>query len=150
MNKKPKRIPRDKIKTEYWTEGDGLAEIKEWLDKGLFDHQIAKNIGITQKTLIDWKNKFPAFRTMFLAARKVAVHEVVNAMYKSALGFHEKEQVIDNKGKKQIVNKYYPPNITACIFLTKNWLPREYRDKWDIEVSGRLPIVLSGDDEVAD
>ena len=153
MAEKQKNKPKaaeDKVRRLYWVEGDGLAEIKQWLDNGLFDKQIAKNIGITQKTLIEWKDKYPTLRTMFLTARKAAVHEVVNALYRSALGFHEKEQVIDNKGKKQIVNKYYPPNVAAGIFLVKNWSPQEYKDKWDIDVNGKLPIVLTGDDEIAD
>lgn len=146
---KPKAA-EDKVRRLYWVEGEGLAEIKQWLDNGLFDKQIAKNIGITQKTLIEWKDKYPTLRTMFLTARKAAVHEVVNALYRSALGFHEKEQVIDNKGKKQIVNKYYPPNVAAGIFLAKNWAAGEYKDKWDVDVNGKLPIVLTGDDEIAD
>lgn len=153
MAEKQKNKPKaaeDKVRRLYWVEGEGLAEIKQWLDNGLFDKQIAKNIGITQKTLIEWKDKYPTLRTMFLTARKAAVHEVVNALYRSALGFHEKEQVIDNKGKKQIVNKYYPPNVAAGIFLAKNWAAGEYKDKWDVDVNGKLPIVITGDDEIAD
>lgn len=141
---------RDDTRREYWTAGEGLAEIKKWLEDGLYDKQIAANIGITKKTLIEWKAKYPTLKTMFLTARRAAVHEVANALYKRALGFHEKEQVIDNKGKKQIVNKYYAPDVAACIFLMKNWAPHDYKDKWDIDVQGKLPVVLSGDDEIAD
>lgn len=141
---------RDNAKREYWTAGDGLALVQEWLDAGLYDKDIAANMNITQKTLIDWKKKYPAFRTMFLAARQAAIHEVTNALYRSALGFHETEQVIDNKGKKQVVKKYYAPNVAAGIFLMKNWAPHKYKDKWDVEVNGQLPVVLSGDDEVED
>jgi len=142
------RLPDEK--KVYWTQGDGLAQIKEWLDAGLYDKNIAANIGIAQKTLIEWKNQYPVVHTLFLNSRRVAVHNVVNALYKSALGFHEKEQVIDNKGKKQIVNKYYAPNVAAGIFLVKNWSPHDYKDKWDIDVHGKLPVVLSGDDDIAD
>lgn len=153
MAEKKKRRPKaaeDKVRRLYWTEGEGLAEIKKWLDDGLFDKQIAANIGIAQKTLIDWKDKYPTLRTMFLTARRAAVHEVVNALYRSALGFHEKEQVIDNKGKKQIVNKYYPPNTAAGIFLVKNWASNEYKDKWDLNVNAAASVHLTGDDEIAD
>lgn len=150
--KKPRsrkgRLPDEK-KT-YWVQGEGLAEIKKWLDDGLYDKQIAANIGIAQKTLIEWKEKYPTVRTMFLSARRAAVHEVVNALYRSALGFHEKEQVIDNKGKKQIVNKYYPPNTAAGIFLVKNWASNEYKDKWDVNVNAAASVHLTGDDEIAD
>lgn len=148
--KKPRKSPPDKIKVAYWTEGEGLAEIKKWLDAGLYDKQIAANMNISHQCLINWKDKYPALRTIFLNARKAAVHNVVNALYRSALGYHETEQVIDNKGKKQVVKKYYPPNTAAGIFLAKNWAAHEYKDKWDIDLSGRLPVVLSGDDDIAD
>ena len=48
---------RDDTRREYWTAGEGLAEIKKWLEDGLYDKQIAANIGITKKTLIEWKAK---------------------------------------------------------------------------------------------
>ena len=142
------RLTLDQL--EYWTQGEGLAEIKEWLDAGLTDKQISQNIGIAQKTLIDWKKKYPVLKNLFFVSRKAAVHHVMNALYRSALGFHETEQTIDNMGKKQMVKKYHAPNVTAGIFLAKNWSPNEYRDKWDVEVSGRLPVVLTGDDEIED
>lgn len=149
-NKKPRKSPPSKEKIVYWTEGEGLSEIQKWLDDGLFDKQIADNMKITQKCLIDWKNKYPVLGLKFMIARGVSVSHVENALYKRALGFHEKEQVIDNKGKKQIVNKYYPPDVAACIFLAKNWAAHKYKDKWDLDVQGKLPIVLSGDDDIAD
>lgn len=148
--KKPRKSPPDKLKVAYWTEGEGLAEIKEWLDAGLYDKQIAANMNISQKCLIDWKDRYPTLRTLFLNGRKAAVHNVINALYRSALGFHEKEQVIDNKGKKQIVNKYYPPNTAAGIFLAKNWDSKNYKDKWDVNVNAAASVHLTGDDEIAD
>lgn len=132
--KKPRKPRTDKLTVAYWTEGEGLGEIKKWLDSGLHDQQIAANMNVSRKALCEWKQKYPTLRTMFLTARRASVHEVVNALYRSALGFHEKEQVIDNKGKKQIVNKYYPPNTAAGIFLVKNWAPQEYKDKWDVDM----------------
>lgn len=132
--KKRRKAPPTMDVIAYWTEGEGLADIKKWLDDGLYDKDIAANMRITQKCLIDWKKKYPALKTLFLNGRKSAVHNVVNALYRSALGFHETEQVIDNKGKKQVVKKYYAPNVTAGIFLAKNWSPQEYKDKWDVDM----------------
>ena len=46
-------MPKSKeFNKEYWLEGEGLNEIKEWLEQGLTDGTIAKNIGISQQTLI--------------------------------------------------------------------------------------------------
>ena len=49
--KKPRKAPPNKDVIAYWTEGEGLSKIKEWLDAGLYDKDIAANIGITQKCL---------------------------------------------------------------------------------------------------
>lgn len=148
--KKPRKAPPDKQTIEYWTSGEGLGVIEQLLKANKFDYEIADHIGVTQKTIVAWKKKYPTFGNLFLIGRKGAIALVKNALLRSALGFHEKEQVIDNKGKKQIVNKYYPPNVTAGIFLAKNWAPDEYKDKWDVDVNGKLPVVLSGDDEIED
>lgn len=146
-NKKKPRTRQGRLPDEkkfYWTQGEGLAKIKGWLDEHLYDKDIAANIGISQKTLVDWKKNIPTIRTMFMSARQAAVHEVANALYKAALGFHEKEQVIDNKGKKQIVNKYYAPNVGACIFLMKNWAPHQYKDKWDVDMQVKQENPFAG------
>lgn len=132
--KKPRKARPDKHRIAYWTEGEGLVEIEKWLAAGLFDKQIAANMNITQKTLIEWKDKYPVFGNLFLIGRGAAVIKVVNAMVTSATGHYAKEQVVDNKGKKQIVNKYYPPNVAAAIFLAKNWAPHKYKDKWDVDM----------------
>lgn len=150
MASKKGKYGRDDAKRAYWTAGDGLVLVDEMIKSGMLDGAIAEQMRITQKTLIDWKKKYPVFGNLFLIGRGVGVIQVRNAMMRSATGFHEKEQVIDNTGKKQIVNKFIPPNVTAQIFLMKNWAPSDYKDKWDVDVNGKLPVVLSGDDEVAD
>lgn len=42
-----------KFKTE-----EGLLQLEAWARDGLTDEQIAANIGITRKTLAEWKNKY--------------------------------------------------------------------------------------------
>lgn len=146
----PRRLKKE-VDWQYWCESaEGLNKIREWVEAGLSDQQIAKNITINRKTLTDWKNKHDLFYLTYKKAKGVAVTEVVNALFKSAKGHYANEQVIDNKGNKRVIRKYIAPNVAAGIFLAKNWAPHEYKDKWDIDVSGRLPIVISGDDDIAD
>lgn len=137
-------------KRTYWTEGEGLLEVKKWVDDGLFDHQIAKNIGISRPTLIDWKAKYKTFNTVFTVGRRVAVLEIVSELVKSAKGYYVQEQVLDNKGNKRVVRKWVPGSVPAQIFLAKNWAPEEYKDKRDMNFESALPVVLCGDDEVED
>lgn len=141
---------RSYVDRVYWTEGEGLVQIKKWLREGLFDKQIAEQIGISNTTLSMWKTRYPTFETVFKKARGVACLELVNATFKSAKGYYVQEQMLDNKGRKRVIRKWIPANTSAQIFLLKNWLPSEYKDKWDIDLKRTLPVVITGDDEIAD
>lgn len=45
-------------KYKEWLTKEGLIKIEGWARDGLTDEQIAHNIGISRKTLSDWKNKY--------------------------------------------------------------------------------------------
>ena len=47
-----------KGKYREWLSEDGLIKIQGWARDGLIDEQIAHNMGITTKTLYEWKNKY--------------------------------------------------------------------------------------------
>lgn len=144
------RRKRQEVDRVYWTEGEGLLEVENWVKDGLYDKQIAKNIGITHKTFIEWKKKYELFNTVFTKARGVACLELVNATFKAAKGYYVQEQQLDNKGNKRMVRRWIPANVSAQIFLLKNWLPEDYKDKRDMAFDSALPVILSGDDDIAD
>ena len=144
------RRRKEDVNRPYWTEGEGLLEIKEWVESGLYDKQIAEKIGITHKTFIEWKKKYELLGTVFKKARGSACIELINATFKAAKGYYVTEQQLDNKGTARRVRKWIPANTSAQIFLLKNWLPEEYKDKRDMSFDGKLPVVLSGDDEIKD
>ena len=43
-------------KYQEWLEPDNLLKLEAWARDGLTDEQIAYNIGITRKTLFNWKS----------------------------------------------------------------------------------------------
>lgn len=145
-----KKAAIDRVDRVYWTEGEGLVQVKQWIKDGLFDKQIAKNIGITPKTMCEWKKRYSTFASIFEVGRGITGIEIVNALYKSAKGYYVQEQTIDNKGRKRVVRKWIAGNVSAQIFLAKNWLPDEYKDKRDFGVEGAVPVVISGDDKLED
>ena len=49
-----------KSKAEEWLTPDGLLRVKGWARDGLTDKQIAKNMGIGDRTLTDWKKPHTA------------------------------------------------------------------------------------------
>lgn len=140
----------EELDVKYWTEGKGLTKIEKWLSEGLFDLQIAQKIGIHRITLWDWKQRYPKFKEKFVEGRKYNCEELVNATFKSAQGYYVEEEVLDVKGEKHTLKKWIAPNSSSQIFLLKNWMKEEYRDKHDVNVQGAIPIVLSGHDELKD
>lgn len=122
-----------KGKYEEWLEDYNLILLEGWARDGLTDEQIAHNIGISSKTLREWKNKFSAICAALKKGKAVADYQVENALYRSAMGYdvEEWEEKIDSAG---VVHKLYkqrhiPANSTAQIFWLKNRKPEMWRDK---------------------
>ena len=47
-----------KGKYQEWLTEEGLLQLESWARDGLTDEQIASNMGITRKTLAEWKTKY--------------------------------------------------------------------------------------------
>ena len=133
-----------------WIEPDKLLLLEAWARDGLTDEQIAGNMGITVRSLYNWKKKsIPIFQSLKVG-KEVADIEVENALRKKALGFREIEQTVstrktveyeDGKRIREVtepvvteVQKYYPPDTTAQIFWLKNRKPKQWREKQEQKV----------------
>ncbi len=125
-------------KYQDWLTEEGRIKLEGWA-RSLTDVDIAKNIGITPKTLIEWKKKYPKFADALKNGREVVDFQVENALLKRALGYEVTEYIIDN-GKKKAVKKQIPPDVTAIIFWLKNRKYKEWRDKRDIDVKSDVKI----------
>lgn len=137
-------------KREFWCRGEGLPIVKDWVEKGHRDKEIIEMMHISSVAFYDWKKNEPLFKNIFQVGRRIAAVELVNTMIKSAHGFHYTEEVVDNKGQIVEVQKYQPPNVQAQTFLLKNWDRQNYRDRWDVDVSGAVPVILKGEDQIPD
>ena len=49
----------ENVKYDYWMTDEGLEIIAGWARRGLTDADISHNIGITERTLRDWKRRYP-------------------------------------------------------------------------------------------
>ena len=96
-----------KGKYEKWLEPENLLLLEGWARDGLTDEQIAKNMGISVKTLYDWKKRYSKICNALKRGKEVADYEVENALFKTAL----------------------QGNTTAQIFWLKNRRPDKWRDK---------------------
>ena len=131
---------------QEWLTSDGLTKIEGWAREGLTEIQIVENMGISIRTLTDWKVRFPAISASLKKGKAPVDLQVENALLKRALGYDyeetitEVEEIPGGKGpdgqtiirqKKHIrkVTKHMPPDTTAQIFWLKNRRPDRWRDK---------------------
>ena len=140
-------------RSDPWIKEDGLLKIQGWARDGLIEKQIAKNMGVAESTLRNWKNIFPEIAEALRKGKEVVDREVENALYKSALGFMQKvkkpvrirEVKYDPKSGKKIRESekwvqveeevYIPPQVTAQIFWLKNRKPDQWREKNDLTLT---------------
>ena len=131
-----------KGKYHEWLTDDGLALVQGWARDGLKDEEIADNIGITTKTLYEWKNKYSAFCEALKKGKAPVDYHVEDALYKSATGYTVTvKKPVKLKTRKQLKDKgmieeerieyveeeiYIRPDTTAQIY----WLKNRRRGKW--------------------
>lgn len=132
-------------KYEEWITQDGLTAIEGWAREGATDEDIAKKIGITAKTLYEWKNRFSEIRESIKKGKAPVDFQVENQLLKSALGYTVTvKEPIKVKGKTikngvgtiekehiEYVDReiHIPANVTAQFFWLKNRKPDKWRDK---------------------
>ncbi|APM40557.1 transposase [Clostridium kluyveri] len=148
-------------KSKWDTVKDKLILVEGWAREGLTEVQIAKNLGISESTLNDYKKKYPEFLESLKKGKEVIDFEVENALLKRALGYKydevTQERILqkDEYGKvitdihgfpiykmvvTKTVKKEVAPDTTAQIFWLKNRKPKEWRDKRDVEHSGEVSV----------
>ena len=134
-----------RAKYQEWLEPDSLLKLEAWARDGLIDDQIAKNIGITARTLYEWKKKYVPIAQSLKRGKEVIDYEVESALYKRAIGYEVEEEKIyiqDIEGRttkrKEITKKHIPGDTTAQIFWLKNRKPEEWRDRKETALSGEV------------
>lgn len=142
-----------KGKYQEWLTEEGLLQLESWARDGLTDEQIASNMGITRKTLAEWKTKYSDICDTLKRGKAVVDIQVENALLKRALGYSydevTRERVLDydpSTGTEigshmevtKTVRKEVQGDTTAQIFWLKNRRPEQWRDKRDVSVEGEI------------
>lgn len=132
-------------KYQEWLTEEGLLKLEGWARDGLTDEQIAENMGISVRTLYNWKDKYVQLFHALKRGKEVVDRQVENALLKSALGFHYTEETVTNQGEVVEVTKFEKPNTTAQIFWLKNRKPAIWRDKQEIQQTNKNINITLGD-----
>lgn len=140
------------LKPEEWLAPEKLLLLEAWARDGLFDEQIAKNMGVSEATLYNYKKKYPEIREAFKKGKEVVDIEVENALFKKALGYNAvvkkafklKDIVYNENGKKISETErieyaeeeiHVPADTTAQIFWLKNRKRNDWRDRVEYEAN---------------
>ena len=114
--------------------------------QGRTDEQIAETVGISRKTLYNWKAKDEDFAEKIAASKDVADDLVEKCLFQRATGYsHPETKVFFKDGEffEHTVEKHYAPDVTAQIFWLKNRKPQEWRDRVEHAVEKDTTIKLS-------
>lgn len=120
-----------------------LPRLEQLCLQGLNNKEIAKSLGIGEKTFYEWIDRYPQFSHSLKKYRGLADIEVENALYKAAIGFNFTER--EREARKidgvytlvttKEIDKHIPGNSVAQIFYLKNRMPDRYKDKIETQIS---------------
>ena len=87
--------------------------------------------------------------TALKKGKEIADYEVENALFKRAIGYTVKEEIVEimpnGDEKIKTIKKHIPGDVTAQIFWLKNRQRSKWRDKQDIEIQdNNISINVNG------
>ena len=125
---------------EKW-ERDGildkrLNEIKELISKGVPQVEIAKILGMSEKTMYKLKNRHPKMNQAFVFGNDDLKYTLIDTLIKKAVGYEYEEtqttiEETKTGTKKKIVKykKKAQPDMNAARYLLIIKFGRDYNDK---------------------
>lgn len=112
-------------------------DIAKWARNGVTERSIAENLGVSYSTFNKWKVIKTELMELLKNNREIAVDDIENAMYESAIGGLKNQRKVMKCKKVEYENGkrvseqevlvpyeeeiYIPPNTTAGIYLLKHW-----------------------------
>jgi len=116
--------------------------------QGLTNEEIAKELGIAERTFYAWKAQYPLFSQAVLDGGASVNDRVKNALLKRALGYDlelKKEVVVNGQLLPAVYDVHIEPDVGAALQWLKNRVPDEWRDKQPESTAndGGLKIILT-------
>ena len=121
----PEKMPRQAAK---------LCEL------GATDYELAQFFEVAEYTIRRWRNEHPEFCASIKNAKSVADERVARSLYHRAVGYtFESEKIFQSGGEviRAPITEHVPPDATSMIFWLKNRDPDRWRDKREVEHSGK-------------
>lgn len=124
-----------------------MAALVYWIARaGLTDALIAKELGVSERTLYNWQKAHPEFAEALRAGKEDPDDKVEAALYKRALGYEYTEEKVTAEHavitKIERTTKQVVPDVTACIFWLKNRRPDTWKDRHDVGVTTPVTVIF--------
>lgn len=121
-----------------------LNAVKKWRNEGDTEETVAKKLGISLKSLTNYKKKHPEFVEALDKDIDDLVGQIEQSLLQQAMGFDEVKIIEEFDGENNLIKKTKQTikkagNVTAAIFILKNRMPDVYSDK--IEIKGDTDIL---------
>ncbi len=144
--KKPLKVGKKPLYEEMEI-ADKLEAIRGWALSGMTDKEMYTMLEISHDTFYKWKRERPEFADALKKGKDIANGELVNSAFKQATGYYitVTEPMKVKKGFDEFIEmvtyeKFIPANNTMNIFMLKNRMPEQYKDKQHTEHSGGVNI----------
>lgn len=102
-----------------------FAEIKDWLQQGATEKEIAENLGVNPKVFCRYKSEYSDLNELCKNGRLKAVQDIKAALFKRATGFQyvEKKQIIEGGAlvREEVYTKAALPDPASAMILLKHW-----------------------------
>lgn len=124
----------EKFKDEYVRIAEHAALL------GATDQEIADMLGVSVRTIYNWRSAHPEFAEALKAGKDVADDRVERSLYQKAIGYEQEEVKIfmPANAPEPVYAPYrakIAPDTTAAIFWLKNRRKADWRDKTEHEVT---------------
>ena len=105
--------------------------------KGFTDKEISKVIGITDRTLDNWKRADKDFFRSLKDGKNIALKDVKRSLYERAVGYSHPDihiSTYQGKVKETPITKHYPPDVEAAKFILVNRDPENWSNKQTVDI----------------
>ena len=129
-------------------------QVEKLCKLGATDKELADFFDVCEKTINNWKTKYPQFLQSIKKGKQIADMNVANSLYKRAVGYTGKDIkrkfktiVVDDVSKeveceREEATKHFSPDVTAQIFWLKNRQPKKWRDTKTLAGDKDNPVAI--------
>ena len=131
--------------------------------RGLTEDEISALIGVSRRTLVTWKDRYPEFRQALQSSKDFVDALVEGSLLKCALGYDVEELTRERiaSGKTRAdgtprmrfavtkrVRKTIGPDKIACIHWLNNRKPKQWRSRNHVVFEDERPFESMSDEEL--